>query len=183
MKTLCLLSAATLLPGLMAAQRNQEPLSYQGWTLGISLDSATKLTASQIASPLVCVGMDTRTLFCQTEPGTRYASLYFSPVPRRLEEVSLIMPFDRRASRDSVEKWFTSRWGTPIAREVIDTKLKSKRRTKPETDAIGSWVRDEMVFGTVGIGSYDTTRMLAISISSPARQIRLLRERADTSHK
>jgi len=180
---LCLLSAATLLPALVAAQTNQEPLSYHGWALGISLDSARKLTESQIARPLVCVGMDTRTLFCQTEPGTRYASLYFSPVPRRLEEISLIMPFDRRASRDSVEKWFTSRWGTPIAREVIDTKLKSKRRTEPETDAIGSWVRDEMVFGTVGIGSYDTTRMLAISISSPARQIRLLRDRADTSHK
>lgn len=43
-----LLCATALLPALKAAQGQERPLSYRGWALGISLDSATKLTKAQI---------------------------------------------------------------------------------------------------------------------------------------
>lgn|GEM_PF-993786 len=183
MRTARLLCAATLLPALMGAQGQQRPLSYHGWALGISLDSATKLTEAQIARPLVCVGMDTQTMFCQTDHGARYASLYFSPMPRRLEEISLLMPIDRHASRDSLKKWFTTRWGPPIPREVIGRKSTSTGRAEPRTDVIGDWARDGMVFGMAAIASVDTARTLSVSIYSPARQIRLMQQRADTSRK
>ena len=181
MKPRRLLNVAALLPVFLGAQRSQEPLKYHGWALGISLDSAKKLTLAQIGKPLECGGVDTDTLFCHTDPRAEYASLYFSPVPRRLEEVSLLLPFDRRASRDSLEKWLTSRWGNPIPREVLETSPKSKVRAEPETETIGSWAREGTVFGMVAIVSADTTRTLSVSIYSPAREIRMMQRHADTS--
>ena len=71
----------------MGAQAQQRPFSYHGWALGISLDSAATLTMTQVGRPLVCVGMDTKTMFCQTDHGAGYASLYFSPMPRRLAAI------------------------------------------------------------------------------------------------
>ena len=180
MKPLLLLNVAALLPLLLGAQGSQEPLKYHGWALGISLDSARKLTLAQIGKPLECAGVDTDTLFCQTDPGAEYASLYFSPVPRRLEEMALLLPFDRRASRDSLEKWLRSRWGTPIPREVLETSPKSKSRSEPETETIGSWAREGTVFGMVAIVSADTARTLSVSIYSPAREIRMMQKHADT---
>jgi hypothetical protein len=172
---------AALLPVLLGAQGNQEPLKYHGWALGISLDSARKLTLTQIGKPLECAGVDTDTMFCHTPPGAEYASLYFSPVPRRLEEMSILLPFDRRASRDSLEKWLTSRWGTPIPREVLETSPKSKSRSEPETETIGSWAREGTVFGMVAIASGGGTRTLSVSIYSPAREIRMMQQHADSA--
>lgn len=172
--------AAALLPALMAGQGQQPPLSYHGWALGISLDSARKLTEAQIAKPLVCVGMDTQTMFCETNGRGAHASLYFSPVPRHLDEMLLQAPFDRRASRDSVKQWFTARWGQPIPREVIGSKSASDRG-EPVTDALGSWARPGMVFGMAAISSLDSSRTLSVTLYSPAREIRLMQQRADTS--
>jgi hypothetical protein len=183
MRTARLLCAATLLPALMGAQGQQRPLSYHGWALGISLDSATKLTEAQIARPLVCVGMDTQTMFCQTDHGARYASLYFSPMPRRLEEISLLMPIDRHASRDSLKKSFTTQWGPPLPREVIAKQPSATGRVKFQTDVIGSWAREGMVFGMAAISTVDTALTLGVSIQSLNRQIRLMQQRADTSRK
>jgi hypothetical protein len=184
MRTARLLCAATLLPALVGAQGQQRPLEYRGWALGISFDSAAMLTQAQIGKPLICVGMDTKTMFCQTDHGPGvYASLYFSPVPRRLEEMSLLMPLDWRAARDSLEKWFISRWGPSLPRTMIGQRSAPTGQIGMATDVIGSWAREAMVFGMAAIVSVDTARTLAVSISSPARQIRLMQERADTSRK
>jgi hypothetical protein len=177
-----LMCAAALAPAFMAAQGQQRPLSYHGWALGISFDSATKLTEAQIARPLVCVGMDTKTMFCQTDPGGRNASLYFSPMPRRLEEIRLSFPVDRRFSRDSLKRFFTTQWGPPIPREVIGKQPSTTGRIL-ETEVIGSWAREGMVFGGAYISSMDSARTLSVSIFSPARQIRLMQERTDSSRK
>jgi hypothetical protein len=179
-----LVCAATLVPAFMAAQAQQQPLSYHGWALGISFDSAAKLTEAQIARPLVCVGMDTKTMFCQTDPGgrQRQASLYFSPMPRRLEEIWLSFPVDRRFSRDSLTRFFTTQWGRPIPREMIGKQPSDPERIL-ESDVIGNWAREDMVFGGVAISTMDSARTLSVSIFSPARQIRLMQQRADTSHK
>jgi hypothetical protein len=168
---------------LMGAQRQQPPLSYHGWALGISLDSAATLTKSQIDAPLVCVGMDTQTMFCQTDRGPGYASLYFTPMPRRLEEMSLQTPLDRRASKDSLKNWFTTHWGPPIPRELLGNRSTSNGRVPFATEVIGTWARGEMVFGMAAIASIDTTRTLAISIQSLERQVRLMQQRADSSRK
>ncbi len=171
------------LPALVGAQSQHHPLSYRGWGLGISLDSATALTKAQMGKPLTCVGTDTKTMFCETDPAPGYASLYFSPTPRRLEEITLLIPIDRRASRDSLTKWFKTRWGPPIPREVFGKKSTSRGAGEPTTEVIGSWAREGMVFGQAAIATVDTARMLALSIFSPARQIRLMQERVDTSRK
>jgi hypothetical protein len=185
MRKACLLYAAALVPALTGAQRQQRALSYHGWALGISLDSAGTLARGQIGKPLVCVGMDSKTMFCQTNRGSGYASLYFSPVPRRLEEMTLQIPLDRRASRDSIEKWFAARWGTPIPREVIRTESTPAGRGKPTTDVIGSWATDGgTVIAMAGFSSLDdTTYSLGVSILKPARQIRLMQERASRNRK
>jgi hypothetical protein len=186
MRTAFLLCATVLLPTLTAAQGQQPPLTYHGWALGISLDSATKLTRAQIGKPLVCVGNESETMFCQTEPGLgAHASIYFSPMPRRIEEMSLLIPFDRRASRDSLKTWLSTRWGAEIAREVIGGKSTSPGPVEITTDPIGSWAREGMRFGMVAIASVDTVRTLSVSLYSPAREIRLMQQRrqqrADTS--
>jgi hypothetical protein len=178
-----LMCTAALVPAFMGAQGQQRPLSYHGWALGISFDSATKLTEAQIARPLVCVGMDTKTMFCQTDPGGRNASLYFSPMPRRLEEIRLSFPVDRRFSRDSLKRFFTTQWGPPIPREVLSTGSTSPRRVGPSSDVIGSWAREGTVFGMVAVSSLDSAAKLYISIASLDRQIRLMLEQADTSRK
>jgi hypothetical protein len=179
-----LMCTAALVPAFMGAQGQQRPLSYHGWALGISFDSATKLTEAQIARPLVCVGMDTKTMFCQTDHGPgAYASLYFTPVPRRVEEIVLLIPFDRHASTDSLRSWFTTRWGPPIPREVLSTGSTSPGRAGPSSDVIGSWAREGTVFGMVAVSSLDSAAKLYISIASLDRQIRLMLEQADTSRK
>jgi len=183
MGTLRLLCAAALLPVLMEAQAHERPLSYHGWALWISFDSAAILADAQIGRTLECVGMDTKTMFCQAYNGTRHASLYFSPVPRRLEELAIMTPLDCRASSDSLKNWFTTQWGPTLPRDLITAQSAPTRQSRMHSEVIGSWARNEIVLGMVGIVSYDTTRMLSVSISSPAREIRLLRERADSGHK
>lgn len=183
MRTVRPLCVAFCLPVLMGAQRPQPPLSYHGWALGISLDSAEALTKSQIGAPLVCVGMDTQTMFCQTDRGPGYASLYFTPMPRGLEEMSLQLPLDRRASKDSLKNWFTTRWGPPIPRELLGRRSTSTGPVPFTTEVIGTWARGEMVFGMAAIASIDTTMRLAISIQNLERQIRLMQQRVDTSPK
>jgi hypothetical protein len=179
-----LMCAAVLVPAFMGAQTQQQPLSYHGWALGISFDSAAKLTEAQIARPLVCVGMDTKTMFCQTDPGgrQRQASLYFSPSPRRLEEIWLSFPVDRRFSRDSLKRFLTTQWGPPIPREVI-----GKQPSTPgqilESDVIGNWAREGMVFGGVAISTMDSARTLSVSIFSPAREIRMMQQHGDTGRR
>jgi hypothetical protein len=176
MRTARLACLAVLFPAFVGAQGQQQPLSYLGWGLRISLDSARALVSTQVGTPLNCVGMDAGTLFCQTDmkPGP-YVSLYFSPVPRRLEELTVRDPLDRRASKDSLAKWFQTRWGPPVPREVI-----GKKSTSPtvglESEVIGSWARDGPVFGMASIASYDTTRLLSVSIASVEREMRLIRE-------
>lgn len=172
-----------MLPALVNGQSQQRPLSYRGWALGISLDSAATLATAQIGRPLACVGMDTKTMFCQTNGGSGYANLYFSPFPRRLEELAILTPLDRRASRDSLKKWFTREWGSPLSGEASTKRPDRNQRPMPETDIIGRWRRDGFVLGMAGVSSYDTTRMISVSIRSPAREIRLLKERTDTSRK
>ena len=186
MKIVRVVYVAISLPALMGAQRQQRPLSYHGWALGISLDSASTLAKMQIGRPLVCVGKDTKTMFCQTSRTNRgpgYASLYFSPVPRRLEEMTLQMRIGRRADRDSLENWFTTRWGTPLPRIVANKQSRPSGRPEPTNDVIGSWAREGSVFGMAAITSLDTLRRLSVSINSPARQLRLIQERAATNHK
>jgi hypothetical protein len=172
-----LLCAAALIPGLMPAQGQEPPLSYRGWALGISVDSATKLTKAQIGMALVCTA-DTQVMFCHTGPGRApRASAYFGPEPRRLEDVSLAMLLDRRASRDSVARWFRTRWGAPIPREYVGKKSTSG------SEVLGSWARDNMIFGNAGITSDDTTRVLYVSIASADRQMRLMEQQAESSAK
>jgi hypothetical protein len=175
--------AAISLPALMGAQRQQRPLSYHGWALGITLDSASTLTKMQIGRPLVCAGKDTKTLFCQTSRGRGFASLYFSPVPRRLEEMTLQMRIGSRVDRDSLENWFTTRWGPPLPRIVANKRSRPSGRPELTNDVIGSWAREGSVFGMAAITSLDTLRRLSVSINSPARQRRLIQERAATNHK
>jgi hypothetical protein len=183
MKMVRVVYAAISIPALIGAQRQQRPLSYHGWALGISLDSASTLTKMQIGRPLVCVGKDTKTLFCQTNRGRGYASLYFSPVPRRLEEMTLQMRIGNRADRDSLENWFTTRWGPPLPRIVANKQSRPSGRPELTNDVIGSWAREGSVFGMAAITSLDTLRRLSVSINSPARQRRLIEERAATNHK
>jgi hypothetical protein len=181
MRTTLLLLATALVPALTADQGQERPLSYRGWALGISFDSAKALTKAQISKPLVCVGAETDTMFCQTDLTVgSYAGLYFSPAPRRLEEVSLQIPLDRRASRDSLEKWFVSRWGPSIPREVLG-KPNPKGGVHAEDGVIGSWARPGMIFGMASIASVDAARLLSVAIYNPARQIRLMQQRADSS--
>jgi len=52
-----------------------------------------------------------------------------------------------------------------------------------ESDVIGSWAREGMVFGEAAISSMDSARTLSVSIFSPARQIRLMQERTDSDRK
>jgi hypothetical protein len=183
MRTVRPLCVAFCFPVLIGAQRPEPPLSYHGWALGISLDSAATLTKSLIGAPLVCVGMDTATMFCQTDSGPGYASLYFTPMPRRLEEMSLQIPLDRRASKDSLKNWFTTRWGPPIPRELLGKRSTSTGPVPFTTEVIGTWARGEMIFGMAAIASIDTTRTLAISIQNLERQVRLMLQRADTSRR
>jgi len=183
MRSARLVYAAITLPALIGAQPQERPLSYHGWALGISLDSAKTLTKMRIGRPLVCVGKDTKTMFCQTSHGSPRASLYFSPVPRKLEELTLEMPIGRRADRDSLEDWFRKRWGPPLPRIVVNKKSPSRGRTQRTTDVIGSWVRPGSVFGMVAVSAVDTAQRLSVSINSPARQLRLSQERAATSRK
>lgn len=167
----------------METQPQERPLSYHGWALGISLDSARTLTEAQIGRPLACVGTDTKTMFCQTRRGRTYASLYFSPAPRRLEEMTLEMPIGRRADRDSLEHWFTARWGPPLPRIVVNKRSTPRSRTQRTTDVIGSWARPGSVFGMAAVSSLDTLQRLSVSINSPARHLRLSHERAATNRK
>jgi len=182
MRSARLFSAAMLLPILSGAQAGERPLSYHGWALGISLDSAAVLAKAQIGNPLTCVGMDTKTMLCQASTGERNASLYFSPVPRRLEELTILAPLDRRASRDSLKKWFGAQWGSPLPRQKLATRS-APSRSKLKTDIIGTWPREGMVLGIAAIGSYDTTRLVSVSIYSPERNVRLMLERADSGRK
>lgn len=168
-----------MLPALVSAQRDQRPLIYRGWAIGISLDSATELTKVQFGQPLQCAGMDTQTMSCQTDHGPGHVSLYFSPIPRRLEEMNIMKPLDLRASRDSLEKWFTARWGRPLPRTTPATAQEGPQ-SAIISDIVGRWARGGFVFGMVAIAGLDTTQMLSIAISSPARRIRLMRERSDT---
>ncbi|GAC1412756.1 MAG: hypothetical protein PVSMB1_12260 [Gemmatimonadaceae bacterium] len=175
--------AAITLSALIAAQPQERPLSYHGWALGISLDSAKTLTKMRIGRPLVCVGKDTKTMFCQTSHGSAHASLYFSPVPRRLEEMTLEISIGRRADRDSLEEWFRTRWGPPLPRIVVNKKSPPRGRTQRTMDVIGSWARPGSVFGMVAVSAADSVQRLSVSINSPARQLRLSQERSAASRK
>lgn len=178
MRTGLVLCATVLLSAFVWAQGQQAPLSYHGWALGISLDSAKTLTRIQMGKPLVCVGEEAETVFCRTSPGPGAgARLYFGPAPRHLEDVSLALPLNRRASKDSVASWFRTQWGPPIPREFIG------KRSTSGGETLGSWARDGMVFGIVGISSEDTIRQLSVSIAAADRQVRLMQERADTARR
>lgn len=177
-----LVLVGALAPALLAAQAKSAPLSYRGWALGIPLDSATTLTTAQIGAPLVCVGDDMETMFCETNDGVGHASLYFSPIPRRLEELNIMRPLDRRASRDSLEKWFAARWGPPLPRPARPKPSQKASEGAVIGDIVGRWTRGGFVYGMVAVAGLDTTRILSVAISNPARRIRLMMERGDTTN-
>lgn len=112
----CILAALSCGIGTPAcAQRNSVMLpTYRGWGIGISLDSANKLAVRDTKEGLICVGEETREMFCKSEeavPNVMTVNAYFTPSPRRLDEVMLIQLRDRPMALDSIFAPFIRGWG------------------------------------------------------------------------
>ncbi|MEO8910359.1 MAG: hypothetical protein ABI408_09040 [Gemmatimonadaceae bacterium] len=172
MKAAVLVCAATIIPALVGCRTRHPTFTYNGWALGISPDSATALTKAQFGKPLVCSVADAEMMECETDrAGAGYLKVSFSAVPRRLDDVFLEFPLDRRASRDSLEKWFTERWGPPIPRAAMEKSLGPLAGIDASKGTLGIWLPEGSVFGMVGIFTPDSTRMLSISFTNRRKQL------------
>src|SRR6266540_3666422 len=112
----CILAALSCGIGTLArAQTNSIMLpTYRGWGIGISLDSANKLAVRGTKEGLICVGEETREMFCKSDeavPNVMTVNAYFTPSPRRLDEVILIQLRDRPMASDSIFAPFIRGWG------------------------------------------------------------------------
>jgi hypothetical protein len=166
------LTLALLFPFAAFAQGNA-PLEYHGWARGISLDSALALARGQNGEELVCIGLETETQFCNSPFGKGGVSAYFSPSPRHLEEVSLLIPLDARTSKDSIEDWFEENWG--LAAREGKTTVSNGQKLPLRSEGLGLWVRPGLI-GSASIVSLGDHRTLGVTIMSPGRTIRRLRE-------
>ncbi len=87
------------------------PLTYNGWSLGIGFDSASRLALAQTGQSFKCVGLDTRPAFCQTEQGLPHVSAHFTAAPRKLIQVTILDRFGEKSDADSAVRSFTAEWG------------------------------------------------------------------------
>ncbi len=87
------------------------PLTYNGWSLGVGFDSASRLALAQTGQSFKCVGLDTHPAFCQTERGFPHVSAHFTAAPRELTQVTILDRFGEKSDADSAVRSFTAEWG------------------------------------------------------------------------
>jgi hypothetical protein len=166
---LCI-ALSIIVPGTAAAQ-SPASLSYRGWALGISRDSAINLAKSQNGQVLDCVGGSDRMMFCRTLGGAQPdISAYFSAEPRRLEMVTIIEPLGAAASADSVAHWFRDQWGDPKPLPKRDST--SGPTIIAASQWLGMWFGAGGAIGSATIMSIGDKRMLGVAIDNPLRYLR-----------
>lgn len=147
-------------------------LSYRGWALGISRDSAINLARTQNGQVLDCVGNPDRFMFCRTLGGAQPdISAYFSAEPRLLEMVTILEPLPATASADSLTQSFRERWGEP--RPLARRDSTSTSTTVLATSQwLGMWYGAGGGVASANITMTGEKRVLGVVIDNPLRYLR-----------
>jgi hypothetical protein len=147
-------------------------LSYRGWALGISRDSAISLARSQNGQVLDCVGNPGRSMYCRTAGGAQPdISAYFSGEPRVLEMVTILEQLPPSASADSLGQWFRGRWGEP--RPLAKRDSTSTSTTLLVTlQWLGMWYGAAGGVASANITTSGDKRVLGVVIDNPLRYLR-----------